>query len=346
MYGVSDERSRRPPRPSSTRAQVAELIAAGAELIDVRRTTSGEGGRIAGAAQRRGRTSSPRRPSSIAARPAGALLLPHAATAPAMAAEAFREAGYDAYNLAGGIEAWAEAGRSSPRTARSRPLPASRSAIVQGGQAPASRLGRRRPVSREPRRTAPPRRRAARAPPEAPRSQSGSTAARLDRPGRPQARRPHLRRRRRARARARGRRSSASCSRSSAKDESATKDEVASPARPGRGGPAGGRRGRRGGRRHADRPARRARGPRDHDRRRPADDSSSELSVVQDDIDDLRTRSRTRPVGRRLRPAADAPAPSRASARPWSGAGSSPGRARRRPRRAAPRAGRASRGSR
>ena len=28
-----------------------------------------------------------------------------------MAAEAFREAGYDAHNLAGGIEAWAEAGR-------------------------------------------------------------------------------------------------------------------------------------------------------------------------------------------------------------------------------------------
>ena len=39
-----------------------------------------------------------------------------------MAADAFREAGYDAHHLAGGIEAWSRtAARSSPRAARSAP---------------------------------------------------------------------------------------------------------------------------------------------------------------------------------------------------------------------------------
>ena len=44
-----------------------------------------------------------------------------------MAVDAFREAGYDAHNIAGGIDAWHAEGRSSsPPTARSRaPLPPS-----------------------------------------------------------------------------------------------------------------------------------------------------------------------------------------------------------------------------
>lgn len=105
--------------------EVAELIAGGSvELIDVRRDYEWEGGRIAGSTHielndlSRAADSIPRdRPVVFYCR---------TGNRSAMAAEAFRQAGYDAHNLAGGIAAWVESGRElDPEGGEVRtPLPA------------------------------------------------------------------------------------------------------------------------------------------------------------------------------------------------------------------------------
>jgi rhodanese-related sulfurtransferase len=92
-----------------TPERAAELIATGVELIDVRRPYEWEGGRIAGA-----------RNIEVNELAAGAESIPRdrpvlfycrSGNRSAMAAEAFRQAGYDARHMAGGIDAWAATGR-------------------------------------------------------------------------------------------------------------------------------------------------------------------------------------------------------------------------------------------
>jgi len=105
--------------------QVADLVASGAELIDVRQAYEWEGGRISGA-----------RHIEINELTAAAESLPRerpivfycrSGNRSGMAADAFRQGGWDAHNLAGGITAWAEAGRPlEPEDGEVRaPLPAS-----------------------------------------------------------------------------------------------------------------------------------------------------------------------------------------------------------------------------
>ena len=180
-----------------------------------------------------------------------------------MAVDAFREAGYDAHNLAGGNRGLgratgARSSRPDGEVARRRcprvlmaatriPAPLPKPASPKPPTGSAAGAGR-------------------------PRADRGADRgpARLDRPGRPQARRPHLRRRRRDRARARrrdrrrrarderqgrerdqgrGRARCATRSRPSQQEASqAAEDDVAD----------------------AQRAHRRARGPGEHDRLQPA----------------------------------------------------------------------------
>ena len=91
-------------------AQADELIESGAELIDVRRPYEYEGGHLAGARNVEMNELSAAADSISRERPV--LFYCRTGDRSGMAAQAFREAGYDAYNLAGGIVAWAGAGRS------------------------------------------------------------------------------------------------------------------------------------------------------------------------------------------------------------------------------------------
>jgi rhodanese-related sulfurtransferase len=104
---VSDERA---TGAELEPAQAAELIETGAELIDVRRPYEYEGGRLAGARNVEMNELSAATDSISRERPV--LFYCRTGDRSGMAAQAFREAGYDAYNLAGGIVAWAGAGRS------------------------------------------------------------------------------------------------------------------------------------------------------------------------------------------------------------------------------------------
>jgi len=87
----------------------SELIAGGAQLIDVRRPFEYGGGRLAGAQniEMNDLTAA----ADAIARDRPLLLYCRRGNRSAMAADAFRRAGYDAYHLAGGIEAWADADR-------------------------------------------------------------------------------------------------------------------------------------------------------------------------------------------------------------------------------------------
>jgi rhodanese-related sulfurtransferase len=106
-------------------ARFTELVAAGATVIDVRRPYEYEGGRLEGAEN----IEMNELPSAADSIPRGrpVLLYCRRGNRSAMAAEAFREAGYDAHHLAGGIEAWVADGRPLvPAGAEVRaPLPAS-----------------------------------------------------------------------------------------------------------------------------------------------------------------------------------------------------------------------------
>jgi hydroxyacylglutathione hydrolase len=106
--------------------QLAELLAAGnVELIDVRREYEWEGGRIAGA--RHVELNALTAASETIPRDRPVILYCRTGNRSAMAVEAFRLAGFDARNLAGGIEAWVAAGNQlEPEGGEVRaPLPAS-----------------------------------------------------------------------------------------------------------------------------------------------------------------------------------------------------------------------------
>ena len=90
-------------------ARAEELIGAGATVIDVRRPYEHEAGRIAGARNIEMNDLSGAAESISRDRPV--LFYCRAGNRSQMAAQAFREAGFDAYHVAGGIAAWAEAGR-------------------------------------------------------------------------------------------------------------------------------------------------------------------------------------------------------------------------------------------
>ncbi len=89
--------------------RVAEMLREdGAELIDVREPHEWEAGHIAGA-RHIPLDRLPSEAESIAhERPV--VFQCRGGNRSAMAAQAFREAGYDAYNMEGGLSAWAERG--------------------------------------------------------------------------------------------------------------------------------------------------------------------------------------------------------------------------------------------
>lgn len=105
--------------------RVAELVAAGAELIDTRRDHEWDGGRIPGARHIEVNELTAQAPSLPRDRPI--VFYCRTGSRSGMAAEAFRTAGYDAYNLAGGIYAWLGSGLAiEPEDGEIRdPLPAS-----------------------------------------------------------------------------------------------------------------------------------------------------------------------------------------------------------------------------
>ena len=104
--------------------RVEELLAAGAQLIDVRRDYEWEGGRIAGA--RHIELNDLSAAAETVPREAPVIFYCRGGNRSAMAAEAFRQAGWAAHNLAGGISAWVESGRPlEPEGGEVRaPLPA------------------------------------------------------------------------------------------------------------------------------------------------------------------------------------------------------------------------------
>jgi rhodanese-related sulfurtransferase len=85
---------------------VAEL--AGAELIDVRRDYEFEAGHLTGA--RRVEMNDLTAQADSIPRDRPVVFYCRTGNRSGMAADAFREAGYDAHNMAGGITAWAEQG--------------------------------------------------------------------------------------------------------------------------------------------------------------------------------------------------------------------------------------------
>jgi rhodanese-related sulfurtransferase len=89
--------------------RAAGLIAEGATLIDVRRAIEWEAGRLAGA--RHIEMNELTAAADSIARDRPVLFYCRGGNRSAMAADAFREAGYDAYNMAGGLQAWADEGR-------------------------------------------------------------------------------------------------------------------------------------------------------------------------------------------------------------------------------------------
>lgn len=92
-----------------TPEQAEGLIEAGAEVIDVRRAYEWEGGRLAGARNVEINELTAAADSIPGDRPV--LFICRGGNRSSMAADAFREAGYDAHSLAGGIVGWVEAGR-------------------------------------------------------------------------------------------------------------------------------------------------------------------------------------------------------------------------------------------
>jgi len=105
--------------------RVAELAAEGAQLIDVRRDYEFEAGRIGGARQIEMNDLTANAETIDRDRPV--IFYCRTGNRSGMAADAFREAGYEAYNLAGGIEGWVAEGRElDPEGGVVRPpLPAS-----------------------------------------------------------------------------------------------------------------------------------------------------------------------------------------------------------------------------
>jgi rhodanese-related sulfurtransferase len=105
--------------------RAAELIAGGATLVDVRRPYEFEGGHLPGALNIE-MNELPARSAEIA-RDRPVLFYCRSGNRSSMAVDAFREAGYDARNIEGGITAWHAEGRAlDPADGGVRaPLPAS-----------------------------------------------------------------------------------------------------------------------------------------------------------------------------------------------------------------------------
>ena len=105
--------------------RVAQLIAEGALLIDVRRDYEWEGGRIAGA--RHIEVNELTAQAEAIPKDQPVIFYCRGGNRSAMAAAAFREAGYDAHSMAGGLQAWVDAGLEiEPADGEVRaPLPAS-----------------------------------------------------------------------------------------------------------------------------------------------------------------------------------------------------------------------------
>ena len=97
------------PTTDLTPQRVAELLEEGAvELIDVREPYEWEAGRIPGARHIELERLAGRSAEIDRERPV--VFQCRLGARSAMATAAFRAAGWDAYNLAGGIQAWADAG--------------------------------------------------------------------------------------------------------------------------------------------------------------------------------------------------------------------------------------------
>jgi rhodanese-related sulfurtransferase len=105
--------------------RVAKLLGDGAEAIDVRRSYEFDAGRLPGA--RNIEMNQLSAASESIPKDRVVVFYCRGGNRSGMAAQAFREAGWDAYNLAGGIAAWAEGGRPlEPEGGEVRaPLPAS-----------------------------------------------------------------------------------------------------------------------------------------------------------------------------------------------------------------------------
>ena len=89
--------------------RVKEMVDSGeAQLIDVREPYEWEAGRIAGAVHIELERLAGRSDELAKDRPV--IFQCRVGRRSALASEAFRAAGYDAYNLGGGIQAWVEAG--------------------------------------------------------------------------------------------------------------------------------------------------------------------------------------------------------------------------------------------
>jgi rhodanese-related sulfurtransferase len=89
--------------------RVAELLGDGeTQLVDVRRPDEHEAGRIAGAVH----IELDRLPAEAGSLARGRPIVFYcrSGSRSAMATDAFRASGYDAYNMAGGLEAWVETG--------------------------------------------------------------------------------------------------------------------------------------------------------------------------------------------------------------------------------------------
>ena len=106
-------------------ARVAELVDAGAQLIDTRRDYEWEGGRIPGA--RHVEMNEVTAAASSIDRDRPVVFYCRGGNRSGMVAEAFRQAGFEAHNLAGGIQGWVEAGREiePPDGEVRQPLPPS-----------------------------------------------------------------------------------------------------------------------------------------------------------------------------------------------------------------------------
>jgi rhodanese-related sulfurtransferase len=89
--------------------QAAELIASGAEVIDVRRDYEWEAGRIEGARHVEINELAAEAGSIPRDRPV--VFYCRTGSRSSLAAAAFSEAGWDAHNLEGGLVAWVESGR-------------------------------------------------------------------------------------------------------------------------------------------------------------------------------------------------------------------------------------------
>jgi rhodanese-related sulfurtransferase len=89
-------------------AGAAERVASGAQLVDVRQDYEWEAGRIEGAVHIP-LDELPRRAAEID-RDRPIVFQCRTGSRSAFATQAFREAGFEAYNLAGGLEAWVDDG--------------------------------------------------------------------------------------------------------------------------------------------------------------------------------------------------------------------------------------------